>query len=214
MILLLIKIIFPIITGILFYIFLFLGMNARVISQNSTAGLLSIALGAVLVYAIVFGMINNPEDNFTFGYFGFRFARVFLAITLPILSIVYRMYSPSTTVAAPESLLQKENITFATDAKRYPEVKYGVFVKGYDTINRFVHEGFDFETIKTIQGEKTYKIKWLDSTSYCRVDPRNSLILEIVNLGNFANGTYQMYTKPAGSHEMRSERIQTVYKIN
>ncbi len=206
------KIILPIIIGFLFYLFLLIGENADIISKDKTFSLISIGLGAMLLYVIVFGILQN-KDNLTFGFAGLVFAQVFFSIGIPILVIIYKIYFLDYETKMPESLIEKDKIVFKTDSKKYLEIKYGVFVKGYDTINRFTKDNYDFELIKTFNGEKLYKIKWLDSCSYCRINQRNNSVAEIVKIGNFTNGKHEMYIKPAVTHKMEEERIESAYKI-
>ncbi|WP_298136369.1 hypothetical protein [Flavobacterium sp.] len=207
--LLVVKIILPIIVGILFYFFVLLGMNYRIISKDSSFSLCAIGLGAILLYVIVFGIINNKE-NISLGLIGIAIARILFVIVFPLFMVNHFKINDTNK---SESLLEKQQIELNLNPSKCYEIKYGLFAKGSDTIERYKTDNEDFERIKSLNGEQLFKIKWMDSSMYIRINPENNLVEETVTIGNFNNGKHEIYVTPIGTHSERSEKLEYAYEI-
>lgn len=205
------NIILPALFGLLFYLFLTLGVNYRLISKSKTFNLIGISLGILSLYGIVIGVLKN-RMNLVLGYAGFTIGRFLIGIILPIIITIYQyyFYEPPKLY---NSILEKENIRFATDFKKCHKIKYGTFFTGHDTIIRYFENNKDFELIKGYDGQITNRIKWLDSCSYVRFDESNGLTSDYVRLGNFKQNLHYMYSKPSRTHYLTDENIEMVISI-
>lgn len=138
--------------------------------------------------------------------------QLILALGIPVFLIVYQLNAEP--ARQPESLLEQNQIEFATDFKKCAALKYGGFVNGTDTLVRLAKGGKDFESIKRQGTETIYRIKWLDSCTYCRINPKNGIVEAIVEMGNFQLGKHTLYTKPAGMHHIEEEYLDVVEQLN
>ena len=203
----------PLIVGILFYTFIFLGLNFELISNNSILTWVAIIGGTILLYIICFGILKSPKKN-TLGVLGVVIAKVLISIGVPMFLIFSELYSPPKTIEEkPHSLLEKDKIKFESISHQCNRIKYGKFSNGIDTIIRYRENDKDFELVKSFNKEKNNRIKWLDSCSYIRIDERNNSISRYVRLGNFKNSSHQMYSKPSISHKMEDEKMETVFEL-
>lgn len=203
------NILLPFIIGIGFCLFIMLGINSDFISGYSYINIFAIILGAFVLYAGIFGIINN-STNLLLGIGGFQFGRVFLSMLFLLAAFLFeRFIWPD----EPEykSLLEKENFVLKPDFKECHKVKYGKFIAGGDTILRFIKDKKDYETIYAIDDVGTYRINWLDSCSYYRVVERSGSVKEVIKLGNFNGPFHDMYIRPAALHYINEEKIIRVF---
>jgi len=201
----------PALFGLLFYVFLTLGINAQLISKSKTLNLVGISLGILSLYGLVIGVLRN-RMNLALGYAGFNIGRFLIGFILPIAVTIYQhyFYEPPKQY---DSILEKKNIRFVTDFKKCHKIKYGTFLIGLDTIIRYSENNKDYESIKRRGSQITNRIKWLDSCSYIRFDESNGLTSGYVRLGNFEQDLHYMYSKPARTHYLSEEKIEPVVNL-
>ena len=58
----------PLIVGILFYTFIFLGLNFELISNNSILTWVAIIGGTILLYIICFGILKSPKKKYSWSF--------------------------------------------------------------------------------------------------------------------------------------------------
>ncbi|NQY06584.1 MAG: hypothetical protein HRT68_10470 [Flavobacteriaceae bacterium] len=189
------KKLFPAFIGILFYVLVIIGINIDLLPKNKYLIWGIIILWAILVYTIVFGLINN-QKNLVYGALGIYLMKIFFAIVMPIFTIIYKIYIFEHKKENDNSTLVKEKAY--DNQKDCYHVKYGVFVNRLDTIIRYSKNERDYERVKLEDQEHTYKINWIDSCSYVRVN-NNGLVLKYVRLGDFDNSIHNMYLKSFGT---------------
>jgi hypothetical protein len=193
------------------YVFLFIGKNADVFSNNSTIGWIGMALGVLVLYGLGFGVLNNIT-NLELGYSGFKLSTLFFGLLIPLAIFIYN-FSFNEPETKYSSLLEKENITLISNNKACSKIKYGSFTNGSDTIVRYSENNFDYELIKTLDQQFKNRIKWLDSCSYVRIENNNS-VSRYIRFGNFENDFHYMYGKPASVHNINNETYEMILEID
>jgi hypothetical protein len=199
------NIIVPAIFGMLLYIFLFLSQNWEVFSNNTTISWIAMLLGAVVLYGIVIGAINNLT-NLDLGFAGYKLSSLLFGLVIPLGLFLYNNYH-KTPKPSYSSLLEKENITLKSNNKECVRIKYGSFTNGTDTI-----VSRDYELIKSSAKEIKNRIKWLDSCSYVRLENINS-VSDYIRLGNFEDNQHYRYTKPGVPNYTDQETYEMIITI-
>ena len=205
------NILLPFLIGIGFCLFIMLGINADIISGYSYINIFAIILGAFVLYAALFGIINN-STNLLLGIGGFQFGRIFLSMLFLLAAFLFERFIWS---EEPEykSLLEKEKFVLKPNFEECHRIKYGKFIAGGDTILRFIENKKDHETVHDINGIHTYRISWLDSCSYYRVAERSGSVKDVIKLGNFNGAFHDMYVRPAALHYINEEKIVKVFLL-
>lgn len=196
----------------LVYLFLYLGSNAELFSNNTTVNWISLILGTIAIYTITIGAIKNLT-NIEIGFVSYKFSSILFALIIPISIFCYNYFRPKDEPIKYTSLLDKENIVFVVNNSECSKVKYGTFTNGTDTIVRFIRDGKNYELTKLLNKETLFEIKWLDSCSYAKIKKNNSLI-EYIRLGNFDNDTHYKYTKPGHLHNIDKEHYEMIITVD
>ena len=203
----------PMILGAMFYFFVLLGYNYKVITDSTIKTWIALIAGTILMYFIVFGAITN-KDSISVGIYGFYISKIVFGICAPVVMLFLQLIYPTQKIDPPKSLLEKENVVFIFNNGNCFKAKYGTFITDTDTIIRYLKNNRNYEIIKSIsQEEKRFQIRWLDSCSYARLS-NNNAVVAFVQLGNFENNKHQMYSKPGITHYIDKEKIITVEQIN
>ena len=194
----------------LLYIFLFIAQNANVFNNNTVTIWVGMLFGIVVLYGIVFGILNNIT-NLELGIVGFKLSTLFFGLVIPISLFAYNQFIKKPTVTHA-SLLEKENIQLIVNNKACEKIKYGTFTNGTDTIIRFFEKNQDFELLKTPTQQFKNRIKWLDSCTYITL--KNQSLIKYIKLGNFENEQHYRYCKPGNYHNISEESYEMILKIN
>ncbi len=201
------EIIGPIITGFLFYFFVILGANVRLISNNVIL-LTGIIGGIILLYSIIHGIIRAPYRNLILGVFGSGVAEATMWLGL----FPTALFFDNTNFSSLKKI-ETNPIEFQENSSLCHKVKYGTFSNGMDTIIRYSENGQDFELTKSSNQEKQCKIEWLDSCTYVRINKSNNALTRYVKIGVFMDNSHQLYSKPAGSDNFEGEKIETFFEL-
>lgn len=167
-------------------------------------------LGAVVLYGIVIGAINNLT-NLDLGFAGYKLSSLLFGLVIPLGLFLYNNYH-KTPKPSYSSLLEKENITLKSNNKECVRIKYGSFTNGTDTIVRYSENSRDYELIKSSAKEIKNRIKWLDSCSYVRLENINS-VSDYIRLGNFEDNQHYRYTKPGVPNYTDQETYEMIITI-
>jgi len=203
------NIILPALIGAAFYFLLLFAENRFLVSQNQILTWIGVILGAITMYGIAIGTSKNAW-NIELFFSGLRLSSIFFGILICL--ILYGIgYFYESKEKKFDSLLEKNGINLVSDNKKCINVKYGIFTNGFDTINRYREKGQDFESIKSNSFKEKYRIKWIDSCMYIRIE--NQSAITTTTLGNFENDTHYAFIRPSALHYIEEESYQMIIKI-
>ena len=204
----------PIFIGFLFYLFILMGYNAALISNDSLRTWAAIITGTIFIYLIIYAAISEKE-SFGISAIGFYITHILFSIGMPVFLIINQVFFTDRNKHEnkSKSWLEKDEIEFISNPIDCSKIKYGTFLNGIDTVIRYSEDNKDYELIKAIGFEdKLSRIKWLDSCSYVRIK-NNGSVAKYIKLGNIKNAHHQMYEKPVITHKMTEENINTLMEL-
>ena len=180
------------------------------ISNDHTKIWSTIIAGAIFLIVITLSAIFKPRD-LKVGIFGYALGYLIFSIAAPLTLIYNEVLLSDNT--PPNSLLERDGIEFTATPNICNKNKYGRFLIGIDTLIRYKEEGRELEIIKRIgQEDKIYYLKWLDACSYVRIQ-HQGIAAEYVQLGNFDDGSHQIFIRPAKTHTLDEEYILTLFNL-
>lgn len=204
------NLIVPALFGVLFYIFLKLAQNTILYTFYPQLSLLGISLGAIFLYALVIGLLNN-KINLLAGAVGYKFAVGLFGIIIPISVHIYSYYF-YTEAPKYNSILERDNIEFVSIDDKCKTVKYGLFSNGCDSIIRFHENGKDYQRIISEGQDQLNRIRWLNPCEYVVIEGVD-LASEYVKLGNFEELNHYMYSKPPALHSLKEEKNEYIITL-